>query len=71
LGGGGWERYRDRRFQRGKRPEYVHFRCDKTLGKECNVVVIFTPVDDTTAETGSLVVDNATRSPQSISLEKK
>ena len=34
-------------------------------------MVIFTPVDDTTAETGSLVVDNATRSPQSISLEKK
>jgi hypothetical protein len=49
LAAGGSERYRNRQFQRGKRPEYLHFRCDKTLasGKECKVAVIFTPVDDT------------------------
>jgi len=40
-------------FKGEKRPEYVHFRCDKTLGKKCNVSVIFTP---------------GAGSPQSISL---
>ena len=39
------------------------------LGKKCKVSVIFTPLDDTTAETGSLkILDNATGSPQSVSL---
>jgi len=49
----------------------VKSQCDKTLGpgKKCKVSVIFTPVDDTTAETGRLMIsDNATGSPQSISL---
>jgi hypothetical protein len=33
------------------------------------VSVIFTPIDDTTAETGSLMIfDNATGSPQSVGL---
>ena len=49
----------------------VKSQCDKTLGpgKKCKVAVIFTPVDDTTAETGRLMIsDNAAGSPQSISL---
>jgi len=43
----------------------------KTLapGQDCKVSVIFTPMDDTTAEMGSLMIsDNATGSPQSVSL---
>ena len=49
----------------------VKSQCDKTLapGKKCKVSVVFTPVDDTTAETGSLkIVDSATGSPQSVGL---
>jgi parallel beta-helix repeat protein len=49
----------------------VKSQCDKTLapGKKCKVAVIFTPLDDTTAETGSLkIVDSATGSPQSVGL---
>jgi len=49
----------------------VKSQCDKTLapGKHCKVSVIFTPVDDTTAETGTLMIfDNATGSQQSVSL---
>jgi Abnormal spindle-like microcephaly-assoc'd, ASPM-SPD-2-Hydin len=45
--------------------------CDKTLapGKKCKVSVVFTPMDDTTAETGSLkIVDSAIGSPQSVGL---
>lgn len=47
----------------------VKSQCDKTLapGKHCKVSVTFKPVDDTTAETGSLMIfDNATGSPQSV-----
>jgi hypothetical protein len=46
-------------------------QCDKTLapGKSCKVSVTFKPVDDTTAETGSLMIfDNTSGSPQSVSL---
>ena len=49
----------------------VKSQCDKTLGpgKKCKISVIFTPVDDTTAETGSLkIFDSATGSPQSVGL---
>ena len=49
----------------------VKSQCDKTLapGKKCKVSVVFTPLDDTTAETGSLkIVDSATGSPQSVGL---
>jgi hypothetical protein len=49
----------------------VKSQCDKTLapGKKCKVSVIFTPLDDTTAETGSLMIfDNAIGSPQSVGL---
>ena len=49
----------------------VKSQCEKTLapGKKCKVSVIFTPLDDTTAETGSLkIVDSATGSPQSVGL---
>jgi len=49
----------------------VKSQCDKTLGpgKKCKVAVIFTPVDDTTAEIGHLmIVDTASGSPQSVSL---
>ena len=49
----------------------VKSQCDKTLGpgKKCKVSVVFTPVDDTTAESGHLmIVDNATGSPQSVEL---
>jgi parallel beta-helix repeat protein len=49
----------------------VKSQCDKTLapGKKCKVSVIFTPMDDTTAETGSLmIIDSATGSPQSVGL---
>ena len=49
----------------------VKSQCDKTLapGKKCKVAVIFTPLDDTTAETGKLMIlDNATGSPQSVGL---
>lgn len=45
--------------------------CKKTLepGKNCKVSVTFKPVDDTTAETGTLMIfDNATGSPQSVKL---
>ncbi|MGA8640590.1 choice-of-anchor D domain-containing protein [Candidatus Binatus sp.] len=49
----------------------VKSQCKKTLkpGKSCKVSVTFKPVDDTTAETGSLMIfDNATGSPQSVGL---
>ena len=49
----------------------VKSQCKKTLspGKSCKVSVTFKPVDDTTAETGVLmIVDNATGSPQSVGL---
>ncbi len=49
----------------------VKSQCKKTLkpGKSCKVSVTFKPVDDTTAETGSLMIfDNASGSPQSVSL---
>ncbi len=49
----------------------IKSQCKKTLkpGKSCKVSVTFKPVDDTTAETGSLmIVDTATGSPQSVSL---
>jgi parallel beta-helix repeat protein len=49
----------------------VKSQCKKTLkpGKTCKVSVTFKPVDDTTAETGSLMIfDNATGSPQSVPL---
>ena len=45
--------------------------CEKTLdpGKDCKVKVTFKPVDDTTPETGTLMIfDNATGSPQSVAL---
>jgi hypothetical protein len=46
-------------------------QCKKTLapGKDCKVSVTFKPVDDTTAESGTLMIfDNATGSPQSVAL---
>jgi hypothetical protein len=46
-------------------------QCNKTLnpGKSCKVSVTFKPVDDTTAESGSLMIfDNASGSPQSVGL---
>ena len=49
----------------------VKSQCKKTLspGKSCKVSVTFKPVDDTTAETGSLMIfDNASGSPQSVGL---
>jgi glucuronoarabinoxylan endo-1,4-beta-xylanase len=49
----------------------VKSQCKKTLkhGKSCKVSVTFKPVDDTTAETGSLMIfDNATGAPQSVEL---
>jgi glucuronoarabinoxylan endo-1,4-beta-xylanase len=49
----------------------VKSECKKTLkpGKSCKVSVTFKPVDDTTAETGSLMIfDNASGSPQSVPL---
>jgi hypothetical protein len=49
----------------------VKSQCDKTLapGKKCKVSVIFTPMDDTTEETGTLTIsDNASGSPQSVGL---
>ena len=49
----------------------VKSECEKTLapGKSCKVSVTFTPVDDTTAETGSLMIFyNAAGSPQSVEL---
>ena len=49
----------------------VKSQCDKMLapGKKCKVSVIFTPLDDTTEETGSLMIfDSATGSPQSVGL---
>jgi hypothetical protein len=49
----------------------VKSQCKKTLspGKSCKVSVTFKPVDDTTAETGSLMIfDNAGGSPQSVTL---
>jgi hypothetical protein len=49
----------------------VKSQCDKTLapGKKCKLSVIFTPLDDTTEETGSLMIfDSATGSPQSVGL---
>jgi hypothetical protein len=42
---------------------------DARTGQELKVSVTFKPVDDTTAETGSLmIVDNAIGSPQSVTL---
>jgi centrosomal CEP192-like protein/beta-propeller repeat-containing protein len=49
----------------------VKSQCRKTLspGKSCKVSVTFKPVDDTTAETGSLTIfDSAAGSPQSVEL---
>jgi hypothetical protein len=49
----------------------VNSQCKKTLepGKSCKVSVTFKPVDDTTAETGILMIfDSATGSPQSVEL---
>jgi hypothetical protein len=49
----------------------VKSECKKTLspGKSCKVSVTFKPVDDTTAETGTLtIVDDAAGSPQSVGL---
>ena len=49
----------------------VKSQCKKALspGKSCKVSVTFKPVDDTTAETGSLMIfDNASGSPQSVPL---
>jgi hypothetical protein len=49
----------------------VKSQCKKTLspGKSCKVSVTFKPVDDTTAETGKLMIfDNASGSPQSVPL---
>ena len=49
----------------------VKSQCDKTLapGKKCKISVTFTPMDDTTAETGSLMIlDNASGAPQSVEL---
>lgn len=49
----------------------VKSQCKKTLnpGKRCKVSVTFKPVDDTTAETGSLMIfDDATGSPQLVGL---
>ena len=49
----------------------VKSQCKKTLkpGKSCKVLVTFKPVDDTTPETGQLMVfDNASGSPQSVGL---
>ena len=38
-------------------------------GKSCKVSVTFKPVDDTTAQTGHLMIfDNASGSPQSVGL---
>jgi hypothetical protein len=49
----------------------VKSQCKKTLkpGTSCKVSVTFKPVDDTTAETGRLmIIDGASGSPQSVSL---
>ena len=49
----------------------VKSQCKKTIkpGKSCKVSVTFKPVDDTTAETGNLMIfDNASGSPQSVPL---
>jgi outer membrane protein assembly factor BamB len=49
----------------------VKSKCKKTLapGKSCKASVTFKPMDNTTAETGSLMIfDDATGSPQSVRL---
>jgi sugar lactone lactonase YvrE len=49
----------------------IKSQCNKTLkpGKRCKVQLTFKPVDDTTAETGSLTIfDSAVGSPQSVNL---
>jgi hypothetical protein len=49
----------------------IKSQCKKTLkpGKSCKVSVTFKPVDDTTAETGSLMIfDSAIGSPQTVAL---